>query len=283
MLLAAVLSVAAIIVIDIRKEPEKALLKIMSDRVDLQVRNVHYTEVGDSGMKWEIRADTARYQKKENLAFFDKLTVKLVMKDGKTFVMTGDQGRLNTESRDMEIEGNVGIVSENGDRFKTDRLRYRNADKVIETDRPVVMENEASGSAAWEWLFPWRGKRSPSCRRSGHSWRKGCGEKRVMPARMLTIIVCLGVLIAALWQSSAVSGESKQKPKVERDQPIQIVSDRLDAYSEKRMVVFSGNAVATQGARTIRSDRLTLYYKEDKKPARTIDRGSGGNGQRGKG
>ena len=81
-LLAVILSVAAILVIGMRKEPEKALLKIMSDRVDLQVRNVHYTEVGDSGMKWEITADTARYQKKENLALFEKLTVKLVMKDG---------------------------------------------------------------------------------------------------------------------------------------------------------------------------------------------------------
>jgi lipopolysaccharide export system protein LptA len=87
-----------------------------------------------------------------------------------------------------------------------------------------------------------------------------------MPARMLTILVCLGVLITPLWLSSAISGEPKQKP-IDRDQPINIVSDRLDAYSEKRMVVFSGNAVATQGARTIRSDRLTLYYKEDKKPA----------------
>ena len=120
-LLAAAVSATAVVVIGIRKEPGKALLKIMSDRVDLQVRDVHYTEVGDSGMKWEIRADAARYQKKENLALFDKLAVKLVMKDGKTFVMTGDHGLLNTESRDMEIEGNVGIVSENGDRFATDR------------------------------------------------------------------------------------------------------------------------------------------------------------------
>jgi lipopolysaccharide export system protein LptA len=31
--------------------------------------------------------------------------------------------------------------------------------------------------------------------------------------------------------------------------------------------VFSGNAVATQGVRTIRSDRLTLYYKENKNPS----------------
>jgi LPS export ABC transporter protein LptC len=129
-LAAAVIAVAAAVV-EMRKEPGKALLKIMADRVDLQVRDVHYTEVGDSGMKGEIKADVV----------FDKLAVKLVMKDGKTFEMTGDHGLLNTESRDMEIEGNVGIVSEDGDRFKTDRLRYRNSDKVIETDRPVAMEN----------------------------------------------------------------------------------------------------------------------------------------------
>jgi lipopolysaccharide export system protein LptA len=87
-----------------------------------------------------------------------------------------------------------------------------------------------------------------------------------MPGRMVTILMCLGVLLAPLWPEN-VSGESKQKPRIERDQPIHITSDRMEAYSEKRMVVFSGNAVATQGARTIHSDRLTLFYKEDNKPA----------------
>jgi LPS export ABC transporter protein LptC len=140
-ILTVILSVAAIFATGLLRSPEKALLKIMSDRVDLQVKNVHYTEVGDSGMTWEIVADTARYRKKENLAFFDQVTVRLVMKDGRVFVMKGDRGRFNTESRDMEIEGNVGIVSENGDRFATDRLMYRNAEKRVETDRPVVMEN----------------------------------------------------------------------------------------------------------------------------------------------
>lgn len=132
---------AVILAVGIWRQPEKTLLKVMSDKVDLQVRNVHYTEVGDSGMKWEIDADTARYQKKENLALFDKVTVKLVTKDGRTYVMNGDRGRFNTESRDMQIEGNVVIVSEAGDRFTTDRLQYRHAEKRIDTDGPVVMEN----------------------------------------------------------------------------------------------------------------------------------------------
>ena len=140
-ILTVILSVTAILAIGLRRAPEKALLKIMSDGVDLQVKNVRYTEVGDSGMTWEITADTARYRKMENLALFEKVKVRLVMKDGRVFVMIGDRGQLNTQSRDMEIEGNVDIVSENGDRISTDRLLYRNAERRIETDRPVVMEN----------------------------------------------------------------------------------------------------------------------------------------------
>ncbi|HBB16616.1 MAG: LPS export ABC transporter periplasmic protein LptC [Syntrophus sp. RIFOXYC2_FULL_54_9] len=139
--LAAVLFVAAIVIVSIPKDSGKETLKIISDHVDLQVRNIRFTEVGDSDMTLEITADMARYQKKEKLAFFDKPTVKLLLKDGRTFTMSGDRGRFNTDSKDMEIEGHVVIVSENGDRFVTDRLRYSNAGKLIETEGPVVMEN----------------------------------------------------------------------------------------------------------------------------------------------
>jgi LPS export ABC transporter protein LptC len=149
-----ILSVAVIFAIVLRKAPEKALLKIMADKVDLQIKNVRYTEVGDSGMKWEITADTARYQKMENLAFFEKVTVRLVMEDGRIFVMKGDRGRFNTQSRDMDIEGNVGIVSETGERLTTDRLSYLNAGKRIETDQPVVMENGTVRISGVGMIFP---------------------------------------------------------------------------------------------------------------------------------
>jgi lipopolysaccharide export system protein LptA len=88
-----------------------------------------------------------------------------------------------------------------------------------------------------------------------------------MLERFLRIIVALGVLIGVLYSPGGALAETKQKPRVEKSQPIQIVSNRLEAYNEKRMVVFTGNAVATQGGRTIRADRLTLYYKENGKTA----------------
>jgi lipopolysaccharide export system protein LptA len=99
-----------------------------------------------------------------------------------------------------------------------------------------------------------------------------------MRGRFLRIIAALGVLTAMLCPSVGGPAETKPKPKIEKNEPIQIVSDRLDAYNDKRMIVFSGNAVATQGVRTIRADRLTLYYKENQKTADRPVMGTEGRG-----
>jgi lipopolysaccharide export system protein LptA len=56
--------------------------------------------------------------------------------------------------------------------------------------------------------------------------------------------------------------QAQKKMKMDKSQPIDIQSDRLDAYQEKREVIFSGNAVATQGDRKIKADRLLIYYKD---------------------
>ena len=89
-------------------------------------------------------------------------------------------------------------------------------------------------------------------------------------------MLCIGVLMTIFSSPDNVLCGTKQKPESEKDQPIQIVSDRLDAYNEKRMVVFSGNAVATQGARTIRAERLTFYYRDDQAKAGRTSLGGGG-------
>jgi len=72
---------------------------------------------------------------------------------------------------------------------------------------------------------------------------------------MLTVISVLLV---------SVSGPVHAEKKLNMDgsRPIDIQSDRLDAYQEKRVVIFSGNAIATQGDRTIKADRLLIYYKD---------------------
>ncbi len=59
----AVLSILMALMMAFYKKTPQTLLKVMADNVDLQVKNVVYTDVGQSGEKWEIKADTARYIK----------------------------------------------------------------------------------------------------------------------------------------------------------------------------------------------------------------------------
>ncbi len=130
-----------ILLFESSKSSKNQILNIVSDKIDLQVKNVHYTDVGASGMKWEVNADSAKYVKSENLVLFDRIRVKLVMSDGRTLVMTGDKGKSNTETKDMEVSGNVEIISDKGDRLTTDILRYSGSEQRIYTDSAVKMEN----------------------------------------------------------------------------------------------------------------------------------------------
>ena len=47
--------------------------------------------------------------------------------------------------------------------------------------------------------------------------------------------------------------------------PIHVTSDRLEADDEAQIVIFSGNAVATQDDVTIHADRLTIKYTGEKR------------------
>lgn len=47
------------------------------------------------------------------------------------------------------------------------------------------------------------------------------------------------------------------------DEPMEITSNRMEAFNEKKLVIFSGNATVTQGGNVLKADQLLLYYKKD--------------------
>jgi len=68
--------------------------------------------------------------------------IKLTTSAGKVFIMTGDKGQMLTDKKDIQIKGNVVIVSDKGDRFSTDYLNFSDAEKKFYTDVPVTIENK---------------------------------------------------------------------------------------------------------------------------------------------
>jgi len=126
------------------KTEEKAPvpLKILPDKVDLQAKDVLYTEVGRGDVKYEIRAKTVRYLKKENTADFEDVNVKVIMPKGKVYTITSDRGTYDTEKKNISMTGHVVVESDIGEWITTDRINYIDAEKKIHTDAPVKMVNK---------------------------------------------------------------------------------------------------------------------------------------------
>ncbi|MRR17739.1 MAG: LPS export ABC transporter periplasmic protein LptC [Deltaproteobacteria bacterium] len=142
-LIVAVLAAAIIFaVMQVTGGKKADIIKILPNEADVRIQDFVYTEVGQDMIRWEVKAKSAQYQKRQNLAVFDQVEIKLTTKDGKIFMMKGDQGEMLTDKKDVEIKGHVQITSSEGDRFTTDYLRYSDAQKRIYTDAPVAMESK---------------------------------------------------------------------------------------------------------------------------------------------
>jgi len=72
------------------------------------------------------------------------------------------------------------------------------------------------------------------------------------------------IVLAIMWL--LFSGLSHGQAATPKDAPVHIISDRLEAYQQQQRVIFIGNVVAKQGELTIRGDRMTIFYLEEKNP-----------------
>ncbi|MGB5218795.1 MAG: lipopolysaccharide transport periplasmic protein LptA [Smithella sp.] len=59
--------------------------------------------------------------------------------------------------------------------------------------------------------------------------------------------------------------EEKNILKKQFDEPMEITSDRMEAFNDKKLIIFSGGARITQGKSVLKANRLLLYYKGELK------------------
>jgi len=78
---------------------------------------------------------------------------------------------------------------------------------------------------------------------------------------MTNKIIYMALLTVLLIVSLAYA-ENKLFNK-QSDEPMEITSNRMEAFNENKLVVFSGNAMVKQGNKVFKSDKLLLYYKKE--------------------
>lgn len=106
---------------------------------DLQLNRMKYTETREGIKEWEVEAASVRYFQDENMLFLEKVKATFFGKNQETYVLEGERGKFNTQTKTIEVFDGVKIDSSDGYQVQTRSLKYQAEKRELRTSDPVEM------------------------------------------------------------------------------------------------------------------------------------------------
>lgn len=123
------------------EEAEK-IPKISTEGADQRLEKIHFVEEKHGKKTWELEAKAIYQYQGQNILLLEDVKVIYYAKDGRSFTLSGDKGKVHQDSKDMELVGNVLLTSTDGYRLKTHSMSYQHLSKQARTPDPVEFEGE---------------------------------------------------------------------------------------------------------------------------------------------
>ena len=105
----------------------------------LSVKKISQTATRNGMTEWILKADSAKYSDSKNEAVLDHISIVFFLENGEKLFLKAQKGVLHTESRDIEVSGDVVLTNEKYE-IKTESLDYQHEKRSISSNRPVEIE-----------------------------------------------------------------------------------------------------------------------------------------------
>jgi LPS export ABC transporter protein LptC len=124
----------------VREEP-KALLSVLPKNTDVILNHIRHVATRDGIKEWSLDAKSAQYQKADNKTLFKDIFATFFLKHGKIVNLNSCDGALLTDTKNMEVWGDV-VVRSGPYELNTDKLRYEHNTKTISTKTPIMIKGD---------------------------------------------------------------------------------------------------------------------------------------------
>ncbi len=106
---------------------------------DYRIREIHINETLEGNLRWTLDADQAEVFDKDQRTVMRKVVVTVYSTDA-VWTVTADTGTLDNEKRDVSVQGNVVVTSNDGLQITTPELFWRNKERHLYTDQSVEIK-----------------------------------------------------------------------------------------------------------------------------------------------
>ncbi len=109
---------------------------MVQDDATIAIDRVYQTSTKNGIKEWSLDARSAQLIEKDKQAVFDELSMNIYMENDRLVKLTAHKGYLNTDTRDMRVDGDV--VADDGElKLLTETLNYEHTRRVLVTTKPV--------------------------------------------------------------------------------------------------------------------------------------------------
>ena len=123
-------------------QQEEAAPKFSSEDAKMYLEKIHFVEDKKGKKTWELEAKSIQQNREENLMVLEDVRVTVYTEEGRSFTISGKQGTVSLETKDMDLKGDVVVASSDGYRLRTQSVAYRHQEKKAGTSDPVEIDGE---------------------------------------------------------------------------------------------------------------------------------------------
>lgn len=103
--------------------PKRELAEPTQTKADYRIKEVHLQEEDRGHARWQLDADYGEVFEGQGKTVMKKVTIR-VNEPTRAWTVVGDEGNLANDTQDVELRGNVVVVSSDGLRMETESLNW---------------------------------------------------------------------------------------------------------------------------------------------------------------
>jgi LPS export ABC transporter protein LptC len=107
-------------------------------KADYRIKEVHLQEEERGSARWQLDAEYGEIFEEQGKTVMKKVTIRINERT-RTWTVSGDEGDLFRDTKDVELRGHVVVVSSDGLRLETKRLNWAAKEQRAWTDQPVTI------------------------------------------------------------------------------------------------------------------------------------------------
>ena len=180
-LLISILLISGVVIVSIwanlqgrkRAEEKEKPPEVTTEGADTRLEKIHLVEDKHGRKTWELEAKSIQQHQDQNMMVLEDIKVIYYTNDGRLFTITGQQGKVYQDSKDIELKGDVVVTSSDGYRMRTQSVAYRNKEKTASTEDAVELEGDQIQMTGNGMIVDMEGKWFRLLRGVRTHWRPG--------------------------------------------------------------------------------------------------------------